>query len=155
MKIVMINHTFQQQQFCKRWERLAQAHEDWDITLLAPAEWTWGSGKAVTFGKVEKKNGYEYDGKKFRVKQIRITDHKFRSWTSAEMIEQIDTIRPDCVYHIGSHTQESLMQILDYKKRKKQDLKVFAFSMRGPQQDLNNIPNLMKNDRCQQRENRI
>lgn len=145
MKIVMINHTFQQEQFCKRWKMLAEEHKDWDITLLAPSEWTWGSGKAVTFGKVEKKTGYEFESDNFRVRQIRIKNHKFSSWTSKEMIEQIQMINPDCVYHIGSHTQESLMQLLNYKK-KHSKLKVFAFSMRGPQQNLDNIANLKAHD---------
>lgn len=147
MKIVMINHTFQQEQFCKRWKILAETHKDWDVTLLAPSEWTWGSGKAVTFGKVEKKKGYEYESENFRIKQIQITNHRARSWTSDDMIKQIDYMQPDCVYHIGSHTQESLMQILNYKKRNNPNLKVFAFSMRGPQQDIDNIPNLMRNDK--------
>lgn len=147
MKIVMINHTFQQEQFCKRWRVLAEEHKDWDVTLLAPSEWTWGSGKAVTFGKVEKKNGYEFEHQNFRVKQIHIKNHKARSWTSKDMIEQLESIQPDCVYHIGSHTQESLMQILDYKKNKNPNLKVFAFSMRGPQQNVENIPNLMRHDK--------
>lgn len=147
MKIIIINHTFQQEQFCKRWRVLAEEHKDWDITLLAPSEWVWGSGKAVTFGKIEKKKGYNYEDNNFRVKQIRIKNHKFTSWTSEEMISQIEEINPDCVYHIGSHTQESLMQILDYKMRKKPELKVFAFSMRGPQQNIDNIPNLMRNDK--------
>lgn len=146
MKIVMINHTFQQEQFCKRWKNLAGEHRDWDITLLAPSEWTWGSGKAVTFGKVEKKNGYEFEEGNFRVRQIRINNHKLFSWTSSEMIEQIKQINPDCVYHIGSHTQESLMQILNYKKKNPQ-IKVFAFSMRGPQQNLDNIANLKAHDK--------
>ena len=146
MKIIIINHTFQKEQFCKRWRDLAKQHKDWEITLLAPSEWTWGSGKAVTFGKEEKKQGFEYLSENYQVKQIDIKNHKFISWTSVSMINIIRDINPDCIYHIGSHTQESLMQILDYKRKENSKVKIFAFSMRGPQQNLDNIKNLRKED---------
>lgn len=147
MKIVIINHTFQKNQFCKRWKLLADMHPEWDITLLAPAEWTWGSGSAVTFGIVEIMHGYEYEGTNYHVKKIKIKSKRYFGWTSKEMIIELCKIQPDCVYHIGGHTQESLMQILNYKKRLFPKVKVFAFSMRGPQQDISNIVNLLKNDK--------
>lgn len=146
MKIVLINHTFQQENFAKRWKKLAAEHKDWDVTLLAPFEWTWGDSKTLTFGVVETKRGFEVDDENYHVKTIRISKTKHFGWTSSDMIDFIEAYDPDVVYHIGAHTQESLMQILDYKKKHKKELKVFAFSMRGPVQDLANIRNLRRED---------
>lgn len=147
MKIIIINHTFQKTQFSKRWHDLAKSHSDWDITLLAPSEWTWGTGKATTFGKVEKRQGVEVEDRNFHIKTVAIKTSKYFGWTSEEMLKEIDTIQPDCVYHIGSHTQESLMQILDHRRKTDGKYKVFAFSMRGPQQNLSNIFNLQRLDK--------
>ena len=44
LKIIIINHTFQKPEFCKRWEVLANNHKDLDITLLAPHK--MGMGKS-------------------------------------------------------------------------------------------------------------
>lgn len=147
MKIVMINHTFQQENFSKRWKLLAQKHHDWDVTLLAPEEWTWGDSKTLTFGVVETKKGYEVDEENYHVHTVKITKTPNFGWTSDEMIDYIRKNKPDIVYHIGSHTQESLMQILDYKRKECPNLKVYAFSMRGPVQDLSNIAALRKEDK--------
>lgn len=147
MKIIIINHTFQKIQFSKRWHDLAKDHADWDITLLAPSEWTWGSGTATTFGKIEKKKGYDFDDSNFHIRKISIKKTAHFGWTSGEMIDEIDRIQPDVVYHIGSHTQESLIQILKHRKKTAGSYKVFAFSMRGPQQNITNIFNLQKHDK--------
>lgn len=150
MKIIMINHTFQQEQFSKRWKLLAEMHPDWDITLLAPYEYGWRNSSGLTVTDEKKNLGYQYDSKNFHVHTVRIKQGNARlglTWTSQEMIDYIDEHNPDIVYHIGAHTQESLMQILDYKKKKNPKLIVYAFSMRGPVQDISNIANLRREDK--------
>jgi len=137
MKIVMINHTFQEERFYKRWKLLAETHPDLDVTLLAPKEFTWGDGKELTYGTSYVQQGSVVDEKNFHIKLIRIEKHRHSSWTSEDMIREILEIKPDIVYHIGEHTQASLLQILDLKKSKKlPDTKFIAFSMRGHQQSL-------------------
>ena len=134
MKIFIINHTFQKREFSKRWKLLAQKHLDWDITLLAPSKFEWGSNKNTTFGIQESIDGYIEDENNFHVKTIRIKESSIPSisWKSSDMIQLIKREKPDVVYHIGTHAQESLMQILKLKKIMKSNFKVFAFSMRGP-----------------------
>lgn len=139
MKIIIINHTFQKRQFSKRWEDLAEKHKDWEITLLAPAEWTWGDGGALTFGFSESICGFEYSKDNFFIKTIRVKKFGGFRWISMEMISYIESYNPDVVYHIGTHTQESLMQILMYKVHHRKKFKVFAFSMRGPCLDLKHL----------------
>lgn len=50
LKIIIINHTFQKEQFYKRWKWLSEQHKDLDITLLAPADWEWGKKKLSHMG---------------------------------------------------------------------------------------------------------
>lgn len=149
MKIIIINHTFQQYQFTKRWKVLSQMHKDWDITLIAPSQFAWRNSNGTKVTDDMKMVGYDFEEENFRVKQVNIKDgNKLGiTWTSKEMINYIDECQPDIVYHIGSHLQESLMQILDYKIRKNKTLKVFAFSMRGPVSDISNISTLRKEDK--------
>lgn len=137
MKIVLINHTFQEERFYKRWKLLAEMHSDLDVTLLAPKEYTWGGGAALTYGKSYVQEGKTFDSERFHIRLIGLEKHKYSSWTSKDMIDAILEIRPDIVYHIGEHTQDSLMQLLDLKKSGKlPDTKFLAFSMRGHQHAL-------------------
>ncbi len=149
MRIIMINHTFQKRQFTKRWEMLAEKNPDWDITLLAPTEYEWRNSEGVTVTKEKKLEGYQYDSANFHVKTVKIRPGLSKlglSWTSTEMIEYIHNHKPDVVYHIGGSVPEGLMQILDYKKRKNPNLKVYTFSMRGPTSNLKNLFALQKSD---------
>lgn len=132
IKIVIINHTFQIEFFYKRWEILAKQHPNLDITLLAPAEWTWGNDKKLTFGNAEKKYGKWIDDGNFHIHTVDIIPHKFRSWTSDLLNKELNKIKPDIIYHIGLHYQDSLYQIIHHAKCHLPKTKVIAFSMRGP-----------------------
>ncbi len=137
MKIVLINHTFQEERFYKRWRLLSETHEDLDIYLLAPKEYKWGGGAALTYGKAYVQEGKTVESERFHIRLIRLEKHRYSSWTSADMVNAILEIKPDIVYHIGEHTQDSLMQLLDLKKSGKlPDTKFVAFSMRGHQHAL-------------------
>lgn len=135
-KIVLINHTFQIDYFYKRWKLLAEQHSDLDITLIAPLKWTWGAGKKLTFGKEEEITAKRIDNENFHIIPVSIETHRFKSWTSTEMLEVIKNIEPDLVYHIGSHFQSSLMQCLRFVKKKLPNCKMATFSMRGPNNNL-------------------
>ena len=137
MKIVLINHTFQEERFYKRWKLLAETHPDLDVTLLAPASYKWGGGAALTYGKSYVQEGHTVESDRFHIKLIHLERHRYSSWTSKDMVNEILAIRPDVVYHIGEHTQDSLMQLLRLKKSGKlPNTKFLAFSMRGHQHAL-------------------
>lgn len=136
MKIVIINHTFQQERFYKRWKALAEMHHDLDVTLLTPRKWMDGKRRTLTYGKEIERYGKEIDGENFHIKLIEMIEHKIGTWTSDEMIRIITEIQPDIIYHIGEHRQDSLLQILKNRKKYYPKAKVIAFSMRGHQQSL-------------------
>lgn len=132
MKIAIINHTFQKDYFCKRWRMLAEMDSSLDVTLIAPKTYTWGDNKRLTYGDVEKIDGMEIDDNNFHIKLITMQPHKYRSWTSPDMKNLLVSLKPDVIYHIGHHQQESLIQVINIRNRYLKDSKVLAFSMRGP-----------------------
>lgn len=132
----MINHTFQQERFYKRWLLLAKQHPDLDITLLAPDKWDDGNLNGLTYGKVIRHTGKELDVDNFHIRLIDMKNSRFGTWTSSKMVNYVKQIEPDIVYHIGEHRQDSLMQLLDLKKRGETQAKIVCFSMRGHQQSL-------------------
>ena len=136
MKIVMINHTFQQERFYKRWHLLATQHPDLDITLLAPDKWDDGNLKGLTYGKVIRHTGKELDEGNFHIRLIDMQNKRYGTWISSKMVDYIKQINPDIVYHIGEHRQDSLMQLLDMKKKGHTKAKIVCVSMRGHQQSL-------------------
>ena len=50
IKLLLINHSFQVRYFYTRWQKLAQAHPNLDVTLLAPDECKWYNSKSYTYG---------------------------------------------------------------------------------------------------------
>ena len=132
IKIVIINHTFQIDYFCKRWRMLAQNHKDLDVTLLAPKEYTWGDDKRLTYGTVNQIHGSEEDSENFHIRLIKLQKHKFTSWTSPDLCSVLLNIKPHIIYHIGHHQQESLMQVIDIRNKYLKNSKLIMFSMRGP-----------------------
>ncbi len=132
----MINHTFQQERFYKRWLLLAKQHPDLDITLLAPDKWDDGTLKGLTYGKVISHSGKELDIDNFHIRLIDMKNRRLGTWISLKMVNYIKQIEPDIVYHIGEHRQDSMMQLLDMKKRGETKAKIVCFSMRGHQQSL-------------------
>ena len=132
IKLIIINHTFQKKEFYKRWEILSQVHEDLDITLLAPEEWTWGAEKTLTYGRTDIIGGTIVEKPRFRIHLIDVQKRKLGDWQSKRLEREILDIKPDAVYFIGGHTAVPLMQILNLKKKYRLNgMKVLAFSMRG------------------------
>ena len=132
IKIVIINHTFQKEEFYKRWKWLADQHKDLDITLLAPADWEWGKEKNLTYGHIDKMKGTVVDEARFHIHLIDTKRDWLGEWSSVLLEKKIISIRPDVVYFIGGHTARPLMQIVNLRKKMHYDgMKIMAFSMRG------------------------
>lgn len=136
IKVLMINHTFQEERYYKRWQILAEQHEDLDVYLLAPTTYEWGKNPSLTYGTSYVQKGRAVEEERFHIRLINIKTHRYASWTSADMLRNIEEIKPDIIYHIGEHTQDSLMQILDFRAKRLKNAKVIAFSMRGHQHAL-------------------
>ncbi len=136
MKIVIINHTFQEERFYKRWKLLAQAHPDLDVTLLAPESYEWGKNASLSYGKSYVQEGNAVEDGNFHIHLIDMQRHRYRGWTSKKLEHELKAIQPDFVYHIGEHTQESLIQVIRLRNRYIPKMKVLAFSMRGHQHAL-------------------
>lgn len=132
LKLVIINHTFQKEYFCKRWRMLAEMSDDIDVTLLAPRKFTWGDNKRLTYGNVDICEGRDEENGNFHIRCITMKAHKYRTWTSPDMREAICDIKPDIIYHIGHHQQESLMQVINIRNKYLPTAKLLTFSMRGP-----------------------
>ena len=137
IKIIIINHTFQKAEFCKRWSVFAQKHKDVDVTLLAPAEWTWGGDRGLTYGHVEVLKGKEEANDNFRIRLIDIEKNSRGDWTSKGFEQQIKEIEPDIVYYIGGHNNLALMTLYQIKKKLRMPkMKILVFSMRGKSHGL-------------------
>lgn len=137
MKIILINHTFQLPRFSKRWKLLSEQHRDLDITLITPVSQKWDIKDSMIFGANTTVNAQCLDIDNFHIVPVHTRTHKYRSWTSPEMVKVIQRINPDIVYHLGTHKQDSLFQcIKTVRKKLSKTAKAVAFSMRGPTMDL-------------------
>lgn len=131
-KIVLINHAFAKTFLQRRWVLFAEKHQDFDVTLIAPGQWTWGTNRHYTYGEKKTRELERIDKGNFHVRPISVQTHKYWGWTSKELLNVLYEIKPDLIYHIGNHLQPSLMQCYDYARKYDNKCKVAAFSMRGP-----------------------
>lgn len=136
MKIILINHSYQVRYFYRRWQLLAHAHPDLDVTLLAPAEYEWYKDKEYTYNGGKKLNAKIIDENNFHIRQFRAIYPKRGDWTSPDFKDIFLDIHPDIVYNIGTHQQPSLFQVINLVKKYLPNTKVMCFSMRGPCHDL-------------------
>ncbi len=136
MKIILINHTFQIPRFYKRWQLLANEHRDLDVTLITPNKAKWDIKGSMIFGSDTVIEGKGLNNGNFHIIPVQIQERKFLGWISDEMVKVIKEIKPDIVYHIGGHTQPSLMQCIKTVRKYLPNSKVMAFSMRGPAYNL-------------------
>ena len=142
-KIVIINHSFQVNYFSRRWKLFAETYPNVDVTLFAPAKYSWYTQKSYTFGKGYTLSAKEVDEGNFHIKSIRIKHSKLVDWTSPDLEPFFREIKPDIIYHIGGHNMASLRQVLKIRNKYLPKTKVIAFSMRGPQQNIQ-----IKKDKC-------
>lgn len=130
LKIVLINHSFQKEYYSRRWKLFAESHKDVDITLLTPQKFKWYSNKAYTYTGGEAVECRNVDEDNFHIRTFQL---RFKhSWCSDDFKPLLLEIKPDIVYHIGTHTQLSLVQIGRIVEHYLPQTKLMLFSMRGP-----------------------
>lgn len=134
--IVLINHSFQINYFSRRWKLFSESHPDFEVYLLAPDKYEWYSEKKYNYGSSNSLEGKERDEGNFHIRLYRINKNLHKGWTSPDFEQLFRDIKPDIVYHIGTHNQESLYQITRILVKKFPHVKRIAFSMRGPAMNL-------------------
>lgn len=131
-KIILINHSFQINYFSRRWKLFSESHPNFDVYLLAPSQYEWYHEKKYNYGSSKIFEGKEKEEDNFHIKLFRIKQNHHRGWTSPDFERLFNEIKPDIVYHIGTHNQESLYQVTKLLVTKFPHVKRIAFSMRGP-----------------------
>ena len=131
MKLFIYNHTFQKPEFYRRWKLLAEKYSDVDVTLLAPADWTWGGDKGLTYGTVDQLQGHLIDEARFHIYPVRIEKKPHGGWLSTQMEEMLVAEQPDIFYYIGGHNDIALMRLYAVRKKHKLSTKIMVFGMRG------------------------
>lgn len=133
---MIISHTFTQQWLWKRWKMLADNHPDVEVTLISPDVWVEGKNKNYTFGTIIETHGKNYDSERFHVRTVDMKTYGAIGWVSQKIKNEIKALKPDFIFHIGTHLQDSLVETICLKKLYCKHAKVLAFSMRGPQHNL-------------------
>ncbi len=136
IRIMIISHTFAKQFLWKRWKLLTKLFNDIDVTLIAPVKWTDGTNENYTFGKMIVTNGISYEDDRFHVHLVDMKQMKRFGWISKRLIWEIRHEKPDYIYHIGTHLQDSLFETILITKLFSPKTKIMLFSMRGPQHTL-------------------
>lgn len=112
IKLMIISHTFARPLLWKRWKMMADMFADMDITLIAPEQWIDGKNKNYTFGKEMHSSGSTYESERFHVHLIDMVTKGPFGWISKKLIREIKDIKPDYIYHIGTHLQDSLLEVI-------------------------------------------
>ena len=136
IKLMIISHTFARPLLWKRWKMMADMFADMDITLIAPEQWIDGKNKNYTFGKEMHSSGSTYESERFHVHLIDMVTKGPFGWISKKLIREIKDIKPDYIYHIGTHLPDSLLVVILIKHFFSRKSKVLVFSMRGPQHNI-------------------
>lgn len=143
MRITIVCLAFSHEYFSRRWQLFANAYPDMDITLLAPSQHSFYQKKNYSYGKTLNVDGHQIDNGNFHVRLFEKKQKGF-IWWSKDFKALLDESKPDIIYHIGLHTQYSLYQLLKLRKKYYPKTKVMAFSMRGPNHDINFLYTLNK-----------
>lgn len=143
MRITIVCLAFSHNYFARRWELFAEAYPDMDVTLLAPAQHSFYQKKNYSYGKTLSATGHEIDKGNFHIRLFSKKQKGF-IWWSEDFKRLLDESKPDIIYHIGLHTQYSLVQLLRIRKKYHPKAKVMAFSMRGPNHDIAFLKELNK-----------
>lgn len=130
IKIVLINHSFQAKYYARRWQLFAKTYPDVDVTLLTPSKFKWYNNKQYTYTGGKEMEGENFDDGNYHVRVFRL---KYKhSWVSDDFKSLLTEIQPDVIYHLGTHTQLSLIQLGQIRKEYLPESKLILFSMRGP-----------------------
>lgn len=130
---MVISHTFARSFLWKRWKLLTEKYDDIEVMLIAPETWVDGDKSNYTFGKKMSSAGESYESERFHVHVVDMVTKGSIGWISKGLIREIKQFKPDYLYHIGTHLQDSLFEAILVKKIVSRKTKVLVFSMRGPQ----------------------
>lgn len=130
IKIVLINHSFQSNYYARRWQLFAESYPDVDITLLTPDKFSWYSNKAYSYTGAQKMEGKNVDIENFHMRTFRLYKPAI-GWCSPDFKRILLSIKPDVIYHLGTHTQLSLVQLSRLAEKYLPNCKKILFSMRG------------------------
>lgn len=134
LRLALISHTFQINYYARRWEIFAQNHPNVEVYLIAPSVVKWYPKKDYSYGNSKTTKGKTVDKGNFHVRLFNpIFKRSFLSWNIKDLLKEI---KPDVFYHVGFHTQISLVQIGRIMSRHFPDSKLILHSMRGPNFDL-------------------
>jgi len=143
MKLLLVNESFSNPIFYRRWELLAKTHTDLDVWLLAPDHETI-KARAHTFGHIVENYGTSIEDGNFHIKLFGKKHIKGIGWTSPDFKQYIMEIKPDVIYNIGAHNQLSLMQLIHLRNKYLPSAKLLSFSMRGPNYNVSHFKDKCK-----------
>ena len=83
VKLLLINESFTNPIFYRRWELLAQDHKDWDITLLAPKKEEI-KAKTGSFGRNITIQGKMVEEDNFHIRLFQKKQLPFLGWISTD-----------------------------------------------------------------------
>jgi len=147
IRIAIVNHSFQKEFFRTRWVKFAKKYPDCEIFLITPSAYIWGRSKALTYGSEEKVEAESFNDNNFHLISVRSNDCLTGGWKSKDFKTVLKHINPDFIYHIGTHTQNPLFQIIDIKRRYHKNAQLLSFSMRGINTNKTSRISLMKYDK--------
>lgn len=131
IKLLIVNESFTNPIFFRRWELLAEMHNDLDVYLLAPEHEEF-KARAHSFGHDVIINGKVIEKENFHINLFNKKHIHGIGWTSLDFKRYINDIKPDVIYNIGAHNQLSLMQLIQLRNKYLPTAKIMSFSMRGP-----------------------
>lgn len=145
LNLVLINHSFQVNYFCRRWELFAEQHPEFEVYLLSPKKYEWYKDKTYQYDKSINKilESESFDKENYHRRVFRIKTVKILGWYSPDFKKIFDEIKPNIIYHLGIHNMLSLRQVLILRSKYYPKTKVIAFSMRGPALNL-----VLKKSKC-------
>ncbi len=138
VKLLLINESFANPIFYRRWELLAQDHKDWDITLLAPKKEEI-KAKTGSFGRNITIQGKMVEEDNFHIRLFQKKQIPFMGWISTDFKRVMLELRPEVIYNIGSHNQTSLFQLIWLRNKYLPNSKLLSFSMRGPNYNISHF----------------
>ena len=131
IKLLIVNESFTNPIFYRRWELMAESHKDIEIFLLAPHHEEI-KARADSFGHNVKIEGKKIDKDNFHIYLFGKRNVSGFGWLSPDFKKYIKEIRPDIIYNIGGHYQLSLIQLIYLRNKELPTAKIMSFSMRGP-----------------------
>ena len=138
VKLLLINESFTNPIFYRRWELLAQVHKDWDITLLAPKKENI-KATSGSFGRNITIQGEVVEKENFHIRLFQKKHIPFGGWISPDFKRILLELKPDVIYNIGAHNQISLYQLIWLRNKYLSNAKLLSFSMRGPNYNISHF----------------